>query len=223
MVRCGVLGIMESMRYISCVLMAVFLCGCASFRPGQKVSSSDVKKAFLCSTAAPYARLNVVWRESPPVSSSDELNTDSFEVKRVFREVNPRDLADFRKRAEKIFSSCGLYSPTKGAGTLTLTLDSLDRWTYSQLMRGFLTDTPYVFIMPSALYTSHSLKVEYSGANGRGSFDKTGTVRTYFHLILAPLYPFCTPTLKESGTLDYLLNASAKQLLLMSRNPLCAR
>lgn len=188
---------------------ALFASGCAGFRSGNAPVSRNELGAMLSDKAVrPFADVTVTWKNYPYKSAIDTIGegTVAGPPKRAAVPVPPEDLDRLRERAKSILAEAGLYSPEKGSGTLELEMTSINRWTYRELWRGFLVDTPFVFIVPSSFRTGYNLAAGFRAPSGAAvKVEETAGRKTVFHLLLAPLYPLFTPGAAESGLIRNML------------------
>lgn len=192
------------------IILAAFLAasGCAASRSGDiLISRPDLREMLSERAATPFSDLKVSWENFPYKNPTDYIGEGSLSgpPKPMSVPVPPEDLTSFKERARNIFAEAGLYDVNRGSGTLRLTLTSAGRWTYSELFRTFLVETAFVFIIPSSLRVNYYLTAEFETTAGPAKVEETGQQKTVFHLLLAPLYPFCAPGAKESSLIKNML------------------
>ncbi|MHB0996138.1 MAG: hypothetical protein ACYC2I_07200 [Elusimicrobiales bacterium] len=182
--------------------------GCASFNHGDILVERSAARAMLEDTSIkPFAEVNVSWKNFPYRSASDAIGEGSVSKPKKPKPVPvpPEDGADFTRRARDVFSRAGLYDPLKGEGTLTLEMTTFGRWTYRELLRSYLVDTSFIFILPSSLRVNYYLTADFQGSTATVALATEATNKTTFHLLLAPLYPFTAPGGRENKLLRQML------------------
>lgn len=195
------------------LLLAVLpaLWGCASFNSGDVRVERDTARAMLEDKAlVPFSKIQISWQNFPyraPTASIGEGSTRPVKLKPL--PVERDDAADFGRRARDIFAKAGLYDKARGRGTLRLELTSFGRWTYSDLFRSYLVDTGFIFILPSSLRVNYHLAADFAVASGAVLVETEARHKTVFHLLMAPLYPFFSPGVRENGLLNQMLWRSA--------------
>ena len=197
---------------------ALAFSGCASFTSGDiKVDKATAKAMFEDRSVTPFANIQLTWKNYPYRESTDTIGEGTIStvpgqfkiptVKPV--PVEPEDQAKLLKQARDIFSDAGLYNKLTGKGTLRLELESVNRWTYSELFHTFFVETGLIFIIPSSMRVNFLLTAHFPAATGTAKVETIGTNKTIFHLLLAPLYPFFSPSSGEKGLLRQMLWRSA--------------
>ncbi|MBI4801759.1 MAG: hypothetical protein HY796_04455 [Elusimicrobia bacterium] len=200
---------------IPCTLLLLFASGCAAFRSGDAlVSRNDLRTMLSDKTLTPFADLKVTWKNFPYKSAIDTIGEGSISnpPKHAAVPVPPEDLDWFRERAKSVLSDAGLYSPEKGSGALELELTSINRWAYKELLRGFMVDTPFIFIVPASFKTGYRLAAGFETPSGAARVEETARRNTVFHLLLVPLYPFFSPGAKESSLINNMLWKTATDI-----------
>ena len=189
---------------------ALFLAaGCASFNSGDVlVSRSRLRSMLDARDISPAAGIRLSWKYFP-YKTDDIGEGTAIPVKPRPLPVPIDDNAWLKEHVEDIFAEAGLYDAQKGSGTLNISLTSYGRWTYGGILRSFLVDTGYVFILPASLRVNHHLVVEYNGADDRAGVEEVGQNKTTFHALLFPLYPLFPPGRKEHSLLKNMLWKSA--------------
>lgn len=188
------------------------LAGCASFNSGDMLVERETARAMLEDRAVtPFASIEVSWQNYPYRSPSDSIGEGSLTNPRRIKpvEVPPEESEALARRAREVFAKAGLYDRARGRGALRLQLTSFGRWKYSELMRSFLVDTGFIFILPATLQVNYLLTAEFSSAAGPVRVETEARNKTTFHLLLAPLYPFLSPSSREKGLLKQMLWRSA--------------
>jgi hypothetical protein len=198
------------MRLDNWILLAAVLSasGCAAFQSGDvRVSRSDLKAMLSDTTVEPFADIKVSWKSLPYKNPLDTIGEGSISnpPKPQPVPVPPGDLARFRERAKSILADAGLYDVAKGSGTLELEMASVNRWTYKELLRSFMVETPFIFIVPASLKTGYRLTAGFQTPSGTAVVEEAAQRKTAFHLLLVPLYPFFSPGAKESSLINNML------------------
>lgn len=186
--------------------------GCASFNHGDILVERSAAKAMLEDTSIrPFSEIKLSWKNFPYRSASDLIGEGSVSRPKKPKSVPvpPEDSADLTRQAREVFAKAGLYDSQKGFGTLTLEMTTFGRWTYRELLRSYLVDTSFIFIIPSALRVNYFLTADFQTSTGTARVETEATNKTTFHLLLAPLYPFTAPGGRENKLLKQLLWRSA--------------
>lgn len=202
------------MTYKLLILLAALpaFWGCASFNHGDILVERSAAEAMLEDTSIrPFAAVNVSWKNFPYRSATDAIGEGSVSApkKRKPVPVPPEDAADFTRQAREIFGKAGLYDKAKGSGDLTLEMTTFGRWTYRELLRSYLVDTSFIFLIPSSLRVNYYLAADFAVSTGPATVAVEATNKTTFHLLLAPLYPFTAPGGREDKLLRQMLWRSA--------------
>jgi hypothetical protein len=186
-------------------------CGCASFNSGDILVEKSTARAMLDDKAlVPFSEIQVSWENFPYRSPTDSIGEGSTSPKKLKPvPVEPDDSAEFRSTAREIFSKAGLYDKERGRGTLRLELTSFGRWTYGNLFRSYLVDTAFIFIIPSSLRVNYYLAADFAVSSGTVRVETEARHKTTFHLLMAPLYPFFSPGVRENSLLKQMVWRSA--------------
>lgn len=199
---------MKKLRNLLLLAALPACCGCASFNHGDILVERSAAKAMLeDSSIKPFAAVNVSWKNFPYRSASDAIGEGSVSNPKKPKPVPvpPEVSGDFTRLARDVFSRAGLYDQQKGEGTLTLEMTTFGRWTYRELLRSYLVDTSFIFIIPSSLRVNYYLTADFQGSTGTVALATEATNKTTFHLLLAPLYPFTAPGGRENKLLRQML------------------
>ncbi|MCX7642164.1 MAG: hypothetical protein N2Z20_05980 [Elusimicrobiales bacterium] len=153
-----------------------------------------------------FSKILVQWKNYPysDYHKVRNLEKESIDLKPV--EVNQKD---YIKLKEKIITSAkefGLYDELKGSGTIKILLLTYGRWEYGELIKTYLTDTPYIFIFPSSLGVSYKMIALFNHNGKEEKIENEGYVKTTFFLPLFPLYPLMTFRGSENTTLSNLID-----------------
>lgn len=190
---------------------ALSLSGCAAFRSGEtQVSRNELRAMLADKTIRPFSDIIVTWKNFPYKTAIDIVGEGTLAVsspkKPAGEPVPEEDLDRFRERAKRILAEAGLYSPEKGSGTLKLEMTTINWWTYRELWRGFLVDTAFIFIIPASLKTGYNITASFKPPEGAAvKVEEKAQRKTFFHLLLAPLYPLFTPGASENGLVKNML------------------
>lgn len=186
--------------------------GCASFNHGDVLVEREAARAMLQDTSIrPFSEIKLSWKNFPYRSASDSIGEGSISNPKKPKPVPvpPEDSADLTRQAREIYAKAGLYDKEKGAGTLNLELTTFGRWTYRELLRSYLVDTSFIFLIPSSLRVNYLLTSDFQVSTGPARVEVEATNKTTFHLLLIPLYPFTAPGGRESSLLKQMLWRSA--------------
>ena len=191
------------------VLAAVLLgSGCAAFQSGDvRVSRASFDAMLADKTVTPFADVTVTWKNLPYQTAIDTIGEGSVSSppKRRAVPVPTEDLARFRERAKRVMADAGLYDAEKGTGTLKLEMSSINRWTYKELMRGFMVESPFILIIPASLKTGYRLTAAFETPAGTARVEEAAQRKTVFHLLLIPMYPFFSPDSRENSLIRHML------------------
>lgn len=185
--------------------------GCASFNSGDiRVERSTARAMLEDKEFIPFSELEVSWQNFPYRSPTESIGEGSTRPKKIKPlPVEQEDAAALGRRAREIFARAGLYDKARGRGALRLELTSFGRWTYGDLFRSYLVDTGFILIVPSSLRVNYYLTADFSISSGTVRVETEARQKTTFHLLMAPLYPFFSPGLRENGLLKQMLWRSA--------------
>ena len=187
------------------------LWGCASFNSGDILVERGTARAMLSDKdLTPFSEIQVSWQTFPYRAPTDSIGEGSTRPKKIKPlPVDPADAAAFSRKAREIFAKAGLYDKARGRGTLRLELTSFGRWTYGDLFRSYLVDTGFIFLIPSSLRVNYYLAADFAVSSGAVRVETEARNKTTFHLLMAPLYPFFSPGVRENGLLKQMLWRSA--------------
>ena len=200
---------------------ALFLSGCAAFTSGEiKIDKDIATDMFADSSKKAFADITLSWENYPYQSGTDkighgEIDQTTGDFKQEERKHLPADPADQQKLldlAKKIFKKAGLYDRNSGSGTLNLNLETVNRWTYGELVNSYLVETPFVMIFPRSLPTGYSLSTKITTSTGTANIELMATNRTYFFLLLAPVYPLFSPSSGEKTIFNQILWRMATEI-----------
>ena len=212
---------MKTLKTFLIIAAAALTCGCAAFTSGDiRVDKDTAKEMLENNTLTPFSDIQFSWKLYPYHSPSEAIgrgyispDTGQFktpEIKPV--PADPDDRTKLLHKARRIFSEAGLYDKEKGRGTLHLQLETMNKWTYGELLRSHLTETAFIFILPSSLRTTYLLTADFKTSTGTAKVEVIGTNKTVFHLLMAPLYPLFMPSSGETGLLKQMLWRSATDI-----------
>jgi len=205
------------------VLAAVlFSFGCAAFKSGDvRISKNGLKAMLSDKTVTPFAEVRVTWKNFPYKSPADYIGEGSVlnPPKQQALPVPPGDLSRLREHAKNILGDAGLYNAEKGSGTLELEMNSINRWTYKELLRGFMVETPFILIIPASFKTGYHLAAGFDTPSGTAKIEETAERNTVFHILLIPLYPFFSPGAKENSLIKNMLWKASTDIYEKMRHP----
>lgn len=196
---------MTPMKLLS--LSFVLLCGCASLRlPQAAIPQPPAEKDFPV-----FSELNLEWENKPLRSAADEIGEGTLfgPPKQEYFPVEQEIFEIFRSAAIKQLEKEGLYKAGRGGPALTLRLKSRGRWTYKEILRTYLVETPFIMIFPSSLYTRYELEAEWREGEKTRTASSSAGFKTVFHLLLFPVYPFTPPSAAEKKCLKSLIAETA--------------
>lgn len=200
---------------------ALFLSGCAAFTSGEIKIDKDIAAEMLeDSSKKAFADIKISWENYPYQSGTDkighgEIDQTTGDFKQEERRHEPADPADQQKLlelAKNIFRKAGLYDRNKGNGVLNLDLETVNRWTYGELINTYLVETPFIMLFPHSLPTGYSLSTQINTSTGTANIELMATNRTYFFLLLAPLYPILSPSSGEKTIFNQILWRMATEI-----------
>ncbi|NLH38563.1 MAG: hypothetical protein GX445_00665 [Elusimicrobia bacterium] len=194
------------MKKINILFFAVilFLSSCVSTSKTKLIPRNEILD--LEKTAKnPYKQILVQWK--------NYSYTDYNKVNRLEKDLNtltPQEVDDddyikFKKRVIEKFKESNMYDETNGTGTVKIILLTYGRWNYSELFSTFLVDTGYILILPASLKVTYRMFVTAEQNDKEYKFEKTGEVKTTFHLLLFPFYPISIFSGKEKYVIDNML------------------
>jgi len=204
-------------------LAAALLCGaCASFHSGDILLERGTLKALLDDkTIKPFSKIQVSWQNYPFRNPTDSIGEGSISnpPKITPAPAESEDLEYFRRKAKDILADAGLYDPKKGAGTLKLTLVTVNRWNYRDLFKSYLADTSFIFLLPSTIKTVYAMTAEFRTSSGTLRTEITAYNKTTFHLLLAPLYPLFSPGAKGKSLIRQMLWRTSTEIYEKMKHP----
>lgn len=193
------------MRHLKLVFIVFLLAGCISLSKTpmpERVLFFETKKA----EKTPFSKILVQWKNYPysDYHKVNNLEKEPSELKAV--EVEQKDYLKFKKMIINSAKEIGLYDEFKGTGTIKILLLSYGRWSYKELLTTYLTDTPYIFILPSSLGVRYRMIAYIERGNTEYRIENEGLVKTTFFLPLFPLYPLMRFNGAEKTTLQNLID-----------------
>ncbi len=205
-------------KKVSMIPAFLFISSCASFKTIDPFPRDIIQKASKDGEFKPYAKILVRWRNYPFTTFSDTIGyTDEEKAKIKPEEVPYGDYAKFKAKALKYFKEAGLYDPHKGEGTVKIDLMSFGRWTYSELSRSFLTETSFIYILPRSIKVNYYLKIEAEREGKKVQAEEISSIKTVFHLLIFPLYPFSSFSSAEKSVLKNILWKSAADIYALEK------
>jgi hypothetical protein len=206
------------MKYKLTLITAALLlaAGCVSFNSSDtRIPREDLHRMTSGREIKPAAEIRITWENFPYKNAIDTIGEGRVQPAPLQAvPVSSDDMDWLRSHAGEIFGKAGLYDTRNGTGTITLSLTSYGRWTYGEILRSFLVDTGWIFILPATLRVNHRLAAEYDGTSGRVAAEESGQSRTTFHALLFPLYPLLPPGAREHSLLKKMLWKSAADIYL---------
>ena len=204
-------------------LAAALFCGaCASFHSGDIMLERNSLKALLeDKTVRPFSKIQVSWQNYPFRNPADSIGEGSISNPPKYEPVpvESGDLEYFSRKAKDILAGAGLYDPKNGSGTLKLGLTSSGRWTYHDLFKFYLVETPFIFILPSSIKSAYAMTAEFRTSSGTLKTEITAYNTTTFHLLLAPLYPLFSPGAKGNSLIRQMLWRTSVEIYEKMKNP----
>lgn len=208
--------IISRMKLIPFILAAmVFCCGCMSYSKATVVTRGQMQEARACAAgqSRKFKEISVDWKQRLLRTDAQNTGLTPQEKKVPPQPVDEADLLWLDKLVRQRFAEAGLYDPETGSGTLRVVVISYNRWTYGQLTHGFLIDTSWLFILPASISTVHYMNFSMQQDDSTVEFTKNSTVKTCFHLLLFPLYPFMPPGRSETGALKSLVDSGVLSVM----------
>lgn len=179
---------------------------CASFKTIDPFPRKVVYDASKDKEKKPFAKILVRWRNYPLMTYGDMIGyTDEEKAKIKPEDVPYEDYIKFKKRVISAFKETGMYDEKTGTGTVKVDLTSYGRWTYGELTRSFLTETSFIYILPRSLKVNYHMKVEIEREGVYKSAEEISSIKTTFHLLIFPLYPFASFAGAEKGILKNMV------------------
>lgn len=193
----------------------VFCCGCMSYNKAGVVTRGQMQEARACASgqSRKFKEISVDWKQRLLRTDAQTTGLSPQEKKVPPLPVDDADQLWLDKLVRQRFAEAGLYDPETGSGTLRVVVISYNRWSYGQLTHGFLIDTSWLFILPASISTVHYMNFSMQQDDNTVEFTKNATVKTCFHMLLFPLYPFMPPGRSETGALKSLVDAGALSIL----------
>ncbi len=175
---------------------------CASFKTMDPFPRKIIYQASNDKEKRPFSKILVRWRNFPLLTFQNTIGyTDEEKAKIKPEEVPYSHYIKFKKRIIKAFKETGLYDEKNGKGTVKIDLTSYGRWTYGDLTKSFLTETSFIYILPQSLKVNYHMKVEIEREGQTKSAEEFSYIKTTFHLLIFPLYPFSSFSSAERGIL----------------------
>jgi len=213
-------------KHLLSAAAAAILGACASFTSGEIKIDREIAMEMLKSQEnSPYSDIKVSWENFPYRNGADKIGsgeidyeTGNFKITEEQPEpVAPADLEKLSWLAKKIFKKAKLYDRKNGKGTLELRMETLNRWTYGELINTYMVETPFIMIVPRSLPTVFSLSSDVETSTGTANITLSAINKTYFFPLLAPLYPFFSPSSGEKKILNQILWRMATEVFEIRR------
>ncbi len=195
---------MEIKNLLKLCFIVIFSSGCASFQKTQILNRAQLREMKQDSQKHRFSEIKTGWKTFPFKSIPESIAEPDSE-KGVFQPVGQDEETRFQNTAKDVFQRAGLYDAQTGTGTLRLVLYSYGRWNYRKLMKGFFIDTPFMMLLPTSIIVKHHLSAEGEISGKPFKLKKIGDVKTVFHALLFPLYPFLSPAAQEKALIRNLL------------------
>jgi len=196
----------------------LFLTSCASFKHVDLFPRNTVYEMSKDKELKPFSRILVRWRNYPFKTYSQSIGyTDAEKEKMKPVNVAYADYSKFKGRVLKIFKESGIYDAEKGAGTLKVDLLTFGKWTYSELFSSYLTDTSFIFILPSSIKVNYYMVTEIEQGELTDKVEETASIKTTFHLLLFPLYPLAPFSSSEKSLLKQMIWKTATGVYLKQK------
>jgi len=203
--------IKKLIAYFSLSIPILFLSSCASFKKVEFFPRATIQEMSKDKNIKPFSKILVRWRNYPFKTYQQSIGYTDKERENI-KPVNVpyEDYISFKNKVFKIFKEAGLYNIENGTGTLKIDLISFGRWTYSELFSSYLTDTSFIYILPSSIKVNYYMIIEFEQYGKIEKLEKTASIKTTFHFLLFPIYPFASFVGSEKGVLKNMLwNAAA--------------
>lgn len=157
------------------------------------------------SKKTPFAKILVQWKnyKYSDYHKVSQLLKNEEDVVAV--EVDQEDYLKLKKRLINIFRENGIYDEVNGTGTVKVVVVTYGRWDYSELFSTFLVDTGYVLILPSSIVVKYKMFFEAEQQGFKYKTQKEAEIKTTFHFLLFPLYPFSTYSGKEKFVFNNMI------------------
>lgn len=203
------------------VLIVLHLSSCASFKKTDFFPRDIIQEMSKDKEIKPFSKILVRWRNYPFKTFQQTIGyTDSEKEKMKPENVPYEDYIKFKMKIFKIFKEAGIYDVEKGTGTLKVDLTTFGRWTYSELFSSYFTDTSFIFILPSSIKVNYYLVTEIEQGELKDKVEEIASIKTTFHLLLFPLYPFASFTGAENGVLKQMIWKTASDIYLKQKGKL---
>lgn len=199
--------------FLSLILLTlIFFTSCISISKTEIISRKDFIDASKI-TKKPFKKILVQWKNYPysDYHKVSMLEKESQQLKPV--EINQKDYIKFKKMVIESATQIGLYDEFNGSGTLKVLLISYGRWSYEELLSTYLTDTAYIFILPSSLSVNYKITAFFEKEQKEERVENEGYVKTTFFLPLFPLYPLFRFSGAEKTTLSYLIDKTLIEIV----------
>ena len=201
--------------------MAAVLTGCASFTSGDIKIDKEIAVDMLQSKDKhPYSELRITWENFPYRTGADAIGTGviDYETGKFKKEeikpetVEPKLQQKISEIGKKVFKKAGLLDRNTGKGILELKMQTVNRWTYGELMNKYLVETPFILIFPNSLPTSYVLETEIETSTGTKNISLSAVNKTMFFLPFAIIYPLLPPGNAEKSILNQIMWRMATEI-----------
>ncbi len=199
------------------ILLIISFTSCISTSKTQFISRAEITELHKTQKKA-FSKILLQWKNYS-YSDYHKINTlekDQSELKAV--EVDQKDYRNLKDMIIAAFRENGLYDEINGSGSVKILLLTYGRWTYSELITTYFTDTPYIFILPSSTGVTYRMIVKTQQDGNEMKFENEGYIKTTFFLPLFPLYPLMTFKGAEKTTLKNLINKTIIDIVSANKN-----
>lgn len=203
---------------LALLLAAFSLASCASFKNVDIPPRNIVQEMARDKELKSFSKVLVRWRNYPFKTYAQSIGyTDAEKEKIKPVNVEYKDYSRFKGRVLKIFKESGLYDAENGTGTLRVDLLTFGRWTYSELFSSYLTDTSWIYILPSSIKVNYYMVTEIEQGELSAKVEETASVKTTFHLLLFPIYPLASFSGGEKSLIKQMLWKTAADVYLKQK------
>lgn len=187
------------------IIIALLFNSCISTSKTDLITRAEIMQVVK-KNKKPFSKVLVQWKNYPysDYHKINNLEKEPSELKAS--EIDNKLYYKFKHKIIEELKQNSLYDEINGNGTLKVLLLTYGRWTYKELIPTYLTDTGYIFILPSSLLVTYRLIAIMEQGNITKRIENEGYVKTTFFLPLFPLYPLMTFNGAEKTTITNLIN-----------------
>lgn len=204
-----------------------FMTACFAVRSGQYIPDRGLKRQMYSDkkNKVPYfSSINLEWENYPYALETDGIGEGKIDQEAASIYVPApksvkvgkanEEYERMYKRINKVMERSGIYDKTKGAGNeLNIKLVSINYWRhYSDIIDTYLTNTGFIFLIPSSLPTAFTMTADFNTSSGPGKVEISGVNKTVFWLPCAVLWPFAAPSNKENSLIDGMSTVLATEI-----------